>query len=290
MQLLFDHLSQITGKSLKNAQLKPVYGGSINQSYHLKADNNSWFIKLNVLELESMFRAEAKGLSELATTKTINVPKVILCGNDGRHAYLILEYIHLNAFNKNSEIQLGQQLAQLHRQQHPRYGWHLDNTIGSTPQHNQWDHDWVSFWQQQRLAKQLQFLAEKGYTGKFLTQGDTLCADVGLFFNTYSPQASLVHGDLWSGNVAVNEDNAPVIFDPACYYADREVDIAMTELFAGFGCNFYRAYQNEWPLDEGYPIRKILYNLYHILNHLNLFRDGYQKQAERMINQLLAEI
>jgi len=159
MQLLLDHLSKITGKSLKNARLKPIYGGNINHSYHLKANNVSWFIKLNVLELESIFIAEAKGLKELAATKTISIPKVILCGNDGQQAYLILEYINLNAFNQQSEIQLGQQLAQLHRQRQPYFGWSVNNTIGSTPQHNQRNDDWVIFWQQQRLAKQLHFLA-----------------------------------------------------------------------------------------------------------------------------------
>lgn len=287
---LIQHLSEITGETLKNASLNPVYGGDINHCYCLKADSLSWFIKLNKPELKSMFAAEAEGLKELARTQTINVPKVITCGNNAEFSYLILEYIDLKPCRSEAEHHLGQKLAQLHRQKQPFYGWHIDNTIGKTPQHNQSCDDWIEFWQKQRLYKQLQLAAEKGYTGKLQTQGEKLCADLSRFFSSYKPQASLVHGDLWSGNAACDYSGNPVIFDPACYYGDREVDLAMTELFGGFGRSFYAAYQSEWSLDEGYPIRKTLYNLYHILNHLNLFGSGYESQASGMIARLLAEL
>ena len=110
-----------------------------------------------------------------------------------------------------------------------------------------------------------------------------------IFFDGYTPAPSLLHGDLWSGNASSDPQGNPVIFDPACYYGDREADIAMTELFGGFGSDFYNAYQIEYPLDPGYKIRKTLYNLYHILNHLNLFGSGYLSQSESMIELLLAE-
>lgn len=110
------------------------------------------------------------------------------------------------------------------------------------------------------------------------------------FFDGYSPLPSLLHGDLWSGNVAFARDGEPVIFDPAVYYGDREADLAMTELFGGFDTSFYAAYQSAYPLDAGYPVRRTLYNLYHILNHANLFGGGYVRQAEAMMDRLLAEV
>jgi fructosamine-3-kinase len=288
--LLIQHLTKVTGKSLKNASFYPIHGGSINQSYQLKTDNFSWFIKLNHLALEFMFVTEAEGLKELAQTQTINIPKVIAYGNSGQQSYLILEYLSLNTTNVKNEAKLGRKLAQLHAKKQPFYGWHIDNTIGKTPQYNQPCDNWVTFWQQQRLSKQLSFAAQNGYTGKLQIQGEKLCASINQFFTSYQPQASLVHGDLWAGNAAFDETGNPIVFDPACYYGDREVDLAMSELFGGFGGNFYAAYENEWSLDEGYPTRKMLYNLYHILNHLNLFGESYECQAINMMNQLLAEL
>ncbi|NOQ36461.1 MAG: phosphotransferase [Methylococcaceae bacterium] len=289
-ELLIQHLANETGQSLKNITLTPVYGGDINHCYHLKANNISWFIKLNDAELEAMFVAEAAGLKELSQTKTLKIPEVITYGNNGQQSYLVLEYLSLGKSSSNSDKLLGRQLAQLHRQKQPFYGWHIDNTIGKTPQHNQRNDDWVTFWQQQRLAKQLQLAAQNGHRGKLQSQGEKLCANIGKFFSNYQPQASVVHGDLWGGNAAVDMQGNPVIFDPACYYADREVDLAMTELFGGYSHNFYAAYEEEWALDEGYNVRKTLYNLYHILNHLNLFGRGYASQASGMISKLLAEL
>ncbi len=287
---LIQHLANVTGQALKNARLSPVYGGDINHCYQLQAEDLRWFVKTNRSELADMFTAEAEGLKELANTQTIRVPKVIACGKTDEMAYLVLEYLSLGHSKRNAENRLGQQLARLHRQKQPFFGWHIDNTIGRTPQHNPSSDDWVTFWQQQRLHRQLQFAAEKGYGGAMQTEGERLCTDVGLFFQSYRPQPSLVHGDLWSGNAASDDAGNPVIFDPACYYGDREVDLAMTELFGGFGRHFYAAYEEEWPLDEGYAVRKTLYNLYHILNHLNLFGGGYASQASNMISRLLAEL
>ncbi len=169
-------------------------------------------------------------------------------------------------------------------------GYISGNTIGSTPQYNQRDNDWVHFWQQQRLGSQLQLAAANGYGGTLQTQGEQLLARLGEFFCDYRPQASLLHGDLWGGNAAADAKGQPVLFDPACYYGDREADIAMTELFGGFGSDFYAAYQAEFPLDAGYKTRKTLYNLYHIINHVNLFGSGYLSQANAMLGKLLAEL
>lgn len=286
---LIQHLQQFTGLSLNNHTLKSVGGGDINAAYRLQAEGVDWFIKLNRAALFAMFAAEAEGLNEIAASGQIQVPKVICHGQHDGQAYLVLEYVRLSALCGNSARLLGRQLAMLHQIQQAFFGWSSDNTIGSTSQHNGRDSDWVRFWQQQRLGKQLQFAAANGYTGSLQKKGEKLLEKIPLFFSAYQPQASLLHGDLWGGNAASDSQGNPVIFDPACYYGDRETDIAMTELFGGFAQDFYAAYEDEYPLDIGYKARKTLYNLYHIINHLNLFGSSYQHQAENMIDQLLAE-
>jgi fructosamine-3-kinase len=145
----------------------------------------------------------------------------------------------------------------------------------------------MPFWRDQRLGYQLKLAARSGRD--LLKKGERILADLGAFFQNYRPVPSLLHGDLWGGNVSAVE-RQPVIFDPAVYYGDREADLAMTELFGGFSEQFYQAYRDTWPLDDGYPVRKTLYNLYHVLNHFNLFGGGYGSQAERMIDSLLSEL
>ena len=290
MQALIRHLETQTGQSLHNPRLSSVGGGDINNAYRLQTANIDWFIKLNRADLAVMFVAEAAGLRELADIGAIRVPKVICFGEFQQHAYLVLEFIELGSLHNRSASLFGQQLARLHRRPQAYFGWAIDNTIGSTPQHNARHDDWVSFWRQQRLGKQLQFAAANGYRGSLQTQGEKLLEKVGDFFSDYSPHPSLLHGDLWGGNAAADHQGQPVIFDPACYYGDRESDIAMTELFGGFGRDFYDGYLSEYPLDAGYKTRKTIYNLYHILNHLNLFGRGYLSQANAMIDQLLAEL
>ncbi|OOY41228.1 hypothetical protein BOV91_12580, partial [Solemya velum gill symbiont] len=166
----------------------------------------------------------------------------------------------------------------MHRKTADAFGWNLDNTIGSTPQLNDWNKSWINFWREQRLGYQLQLA---GHQGSLQRQGEKLLESFHLLID-HAPQPSLLHGDLWGGNIGYDDSGNPVIFDPALYFGDREADIAMTELFGGFGREFYAAYNAAWPLDAGYPIRKKLYNLYHILNHLNLFGSGYLGQAEGM--------
>ncbi|OAI21280.1 hypothetical protein A1359_19550 [Methylomonas lenta] len=287
---LIQHLEQVTGQSLLNYKQRSVGGGDINAAYRLQADGIDWFIKLNRAALSEMFTAEAAGLTEIMASGQIQVPAVVSHGQYGGQAYLVLTYIELHALRGESARLLGRQLASLHKIQQAFFGWISDNTIGSTPQHNARDSDWIRFWQQQRLGKQLQFAAANGYIGSLQKKGEKLLEKVPLFFSTYQPQASLLHGDLWGGNAASDYQGNPVIFDSACYYGDRETDMAMTELFGGFSQDFYKAYHDEYPLDSGYKTRKTLYNLYHILNHVNLFGSGYQHQAENMIDQLLSEV
>jgi protein-ribulosamine 3-kinase len=286
---LLQHLAELTGSDLSQARSQPVGGGDINAAYRLSTPQRQWFIKINRAVLADMFAAEAQGLQELAAQHCIRVPDVIAQGQYGAQAFLVLEYIELHALHGASARLMGQQLARLHRIPQPYFGWQRDNTIGSTPQSNQRHHDWVSFWQQQRLGKQLQIAAHNGYRGQLQKTGERLIDALPAFFSDYSPQPSLLHGDLWGGNASADANGQPVIYDPACYYGDRESDLAMTELFAGFGADFYSAYRQEYPLDQGYTVRKTLYNLYHILNHLNLFGGGYAHQAQHMMEHLLAQ-
>ena len=202
----------------------------------------------------------------------------------------MLEYLELGRDGASSAERLGAQLAQLHRHTGRQHGWHRDNTIGSTPQINNPDPDWLQFWRERRLGYQLGLAAHRGYGGALQRKGERLSADLGQVLADHVPAPSLLHGDLWSGNYAALSDGRPVIFDPASYYGDRETDLAMTELFGGFSPRFYSAYRDHYPLNEGYRLRKTLYNLYHVLNHANLFGGGYASQAEHMMDDLLSEI
>jgi len=287
---LIQHLRLVTGHQLENHRLSSVGGGDINAAYRLISSDSDWFIKTNRASLAAMFAAEAAGLNELDALNVVRIPKVIDHGQCNGQAYLVLEYIELTGLRGSSAGLFGEQLAHLHQQAQPFFGWPIDNTIGSTPQHNKRHDDWSVFWQQQRLGKQLQFASDNGYGGSLQSKGQKLIEQIPAFFTDYQPHPSLLHGDLWGGNASADKQGNPVMFDPACYYGDREADIAMTELFGGFGADFYAAYQSEYPLDPGYKTRKTLYNLYHIINHLNLFGSGYRHQAESMIDRLLAEL
>ena len=170
------------------------------------------------------------------------------------------------------------------------FGFFHDNFIGTTPQPNGWKDNWIDFWREHRLGFQLRLAAQNSYGGQLQSLGEKLLDALPTFFENYTPQPSLLHGDLWSGNHSFLADGTPTIFDPATYYGDREADLAMTELFGGYGADFYAAYRAAYLLDAGYSKRRDLYNLYHILNHANLFGGGYARQAEGMMQRLLSEV
>jgi len=282
------HISESTRNRFIIERRVGVGGGSINSSYRLEGMGQRYFVKTHTIEPPDMFAAEARGLEALSGTQTVRVPLPICRGVAGSHAYLVMEFI---AFGRGDNPHaLGRQLAAMHRHTQAKFGWHCNNTIGSTPQINTPSDNWTDFFRKHRLGFQLALAARHGYGGALQTKGERLMSDLGLFFGGYTPQASLLHGDLWGGNHAVDVKDHPVIYDPAVYYGDRETDIAMTELFGGFGGAFYGAYHEAWPLDGGYGVRKTLYNLYHILNHANLFGDGYVSQAESMMDRLLSEL
>jgi fructosamine-3-kinase len=289
-QSIEQSVADATGQSFTIDHKTGLSGGSINSAYRISGGGHNYFVKLNQADKLNMFAAEADGLRELADAKAIRIPVPVCFGEAAGKSWLVTEYIKLGRGAGGSAQYLGQQLAALHRQMSERFGWFRDNTIGSTAQENSWSDCWIEFYRDYRLLYQLRLAAKNGFTGSLQLKGERLLADLDVFFSDYSPAPSLLHGDLWGGNCAFDETGQPVIFDPAVYYGDREADIAMTELFGGFGSAFYDAYNEAWPLDEGYKVRKQLYNLYHILNHANLFGSGYASQAESMIDRLLAEI
>lgn len=275
--------------------IRPVSGGCINNTVIIGNGDRSYFVKLNSALYADMFAAEADGLRELAGAHALRVPMPLGCGNDDDYAWLVLENLVLaNSDQRRAErspdwSQLGRGLALMHRRQQQRYGWYRDNTIGSTPQPNTCSDNWIEFVRDRRIGFQLDLATRNGYDNRLQSSGRQLLDNLPHFFAGYVPAASLLHGDLWSGNVAFLADGQPVVFDPAVYYGDRESDIAMTELFGGFPPAFYDAYQTEWPLERGHRARKHLYNLYHLLNHLNLFGAGYLAQCQATIDKLLAQ-
>lgn len=288
-QSIIQHIEQATGQVFSIERQQSMAGGSINDAYLLTADNGrQYFVKTNRSGREDMFDAEARGLLEMASSHTIRVPAPVCHGDDQSQSYIVLEYLDMHG--SADQRVLGEQLAAMHRVMAGQFGWEINNTIGSTLQVNTWNKDWLDFWSEHRLGFQLKLAADNGYGGALQSLGEKLLIEMPALFTGRYIQASMLHGDLWGGNVAGLKDGTPVIFDPAFYYGDREADIAMTYVFGGFSTDFYASYQNAFPLDDGFDTRKTFYNTYHIINHLNMFGGGYLGQAIHMLEQLIAEL
>lgn len=273
------------------ARASPVPGGSINSAYCFESKANRCFVKVNRADRLAMFEAEAAGLRTLNETQALTVPSPLCTGAFETNAWLVTEWLDLKPLNAGAEARLGHGLAQLHRHTSNQFGFMYDNWIGATPQPNPSTAQWIEFFREHRLHYQLKLAAQKlGARGQLIELGMRLLARIDAFFVGHSPQPSLLHGDLWGGNAAATHAGGATTFDPAVYYGDRETDIAMTQLFGGFGSHFYAAYREAWPLDRGFSVRRDLYNLYHVLNHFNLFGGGYASQSLAMMQGLLAEI
>lgn len=284
------HISQITGQAFWSVAHTPLGGGCINAAYHISGCDMDYFVKINTPEKLPMFEAEAAGLQEILGSGAIQTPAPICHGATLHASYLVLEFLDLVSCSGTVCEQLARQLASLHTHMGNQYGWRINNTIGATPQSNAFHSDWISFWREERIEFQLRLASRNGIDDGLQKKGARLMARIDQFFPGYTPQPALLHGDLWNGNCGALSYGEPVVFDPAVYYGDRETDLAMSELFGGFPARFYAAYREAYPLDPGYVVRKTLYNLYHILNHANLFGGGYAAQAGRMLDQLLSEV
>lgn len=287
-QQIENQIANSLHKSVSLSHPDAVSGGCINQAYRVHSGTLKFFVKTNDACSLDMFEAEAEGLDELGRAEGLRIPRPVCYGTAEGHAYLVMEDLQLGG--SGDQRRLGEGLAALHRITAESFGWHRDNTIGATPQINTPASGWISFWREHRLGYQLRLAQQKGAGPQLQKTGEQLLAALPALLDAHEPAASLLHGDLWSGNYAFTKTGQPAIFDPAVYYGDRETDLAMSELFGGFGRDFYAAYENTWPLDTGYPLRKKLYNLYHILNHFNLFGAGYLSQAQGMMQSLLSEV
>ncbi|TAK87604.1 MAG: fructosamine kinase family protein [Betaproteobacteria bacterium] len=248
-------------------------GGCIHECYRVRIGGKASFLKLNGARFADAFAAEADGLQALRSAGA-SAPEPLSHGVAGDQAYLLLELLELRG--RRDFAALGRMLAHVHRSHGQRFGWPRDNYIGTTPQANRWGDEWAQFWLERRMRPQIELAKRNGFDIEFppLT-----------LVEHHHPEAALLHGDLWSGNAGFTAAG-PVLFDPAVYYGDREADLAMTELFGGFPAAFYAAYNDAYPLDDGYPRRKHLYNFYHLLNHLNLFGGGYLGQVKAVLRLL----
>ena len=249
------------------------------------------FAKLRPASDSAMFAAEAEGLAALARCPAVKVPSVLAQGEDAGQAFLLLEWLEMGPLRDTAHARrAGSALAELHRCTGEHFGWPRDNFIGNAPQSNGESDHWARFFVERRLRPQLEKAAADGFRGSLQKHGEAICERTPALFLDYRPQPSLLHGDLWGDNLGALADGMPVLFDPAVYFGDRETDVAMSELFGGLPLAFYAAYREAWPLNEGYETRKPLYNLYHVLNHLNLFGRAYLGEAERMASGLVAAL
>ncbi len=286
---LAQEMAALRGSPCAAAPERTIAGGSTNRCYLWPAASGAMFVKVGPVSAQVAFAAEADGLRELRSARVLRVPEVLATGTVDAAAFLALEWIEPGAADEACERRLGEGLAALHRVTAACFGWRRDNTIGRTPQSNSWTADWVEFFRERRLRPQLVLVSRQGFAGLLAERGERLLEAVPALLAGHSPAPALLHGDLWGGNWLASARGEPVLVDPAVYYGDREADLAMTHLFGGFGRAFYEAYAAAAPLPAGVALRKELYNLYHVLNHANLFGGSYPRTARSLIDRLLAE-
>ncbi len=273
----------VLGEGLSIRQRRPVGGGSINRTEVLHLSNGTHlFLKSNSARHRGLFTEEARGLLALSTADGPGVPQPLAVGLGSERQILLLEYVSQGHRRPTFSKDLGHSLAALHRsRRNDACGFDSDNHIGSTPQMNGWDTDWHRFFGEKRLLFQVRLAAKQGYVDTSMEREvEALVSRLPDLLPAPDDDASsLLHGDLWGGNVMAGPDGEPFLIDPAVYYGHREADLAMTELFGGLGREFFDAYCEAWPLESGYSDRRDLYNLYHLLNHLNLFGTSYWEAA-----------
>ncbi len=279
-------LARITGASFEPAPLRRL-GGGLHQCYLWRCSGGEAFVKIAPAAAYGRLEAEVHGLLLLARASPLRVPAVLGSGTTAQDALLVLEYLDPGEPDARAQARCGAGLAALHANHAPGFGLERDNFVGTTPQHNAWCTDWAEFFRERRLRIQLELARERGF-GSLYRAGLPLLHEVARLLSGHSPAPSLLHGDLWGGNWFAAADGTPVIFDPAVYYGDRETDLAMTRLFGGFGPAFYRAYEAAAPLPPGWQQRARLYDLYHLLNHANLFGGAYASGALALIEALRA--
>lgn len=277
-----DNISHAIQQDFICDDIREVSGGDSHRAYKISDGRRRFFVKVDVAPQKESFDAEAHGLSLLHEAAHVRIPKVICTGSTQEHAYIVLEHLTLGDGESTDWREMGRQLAKLHLHTENQYGCHFNNFIGRTRQINQWDTDWASFYSEHRIGTMLRMMATNGI--RFVNI-DSATQQIYNLLKGYQPEASLLHGDLWRGNVAFFK-HTPVLFDPACYYGDRETDMAMTELFGPFPAAFYVGYREVWPLSDCYQQRRPVYQLYHLLNHALMFGGAYVTTAQETLKQL----
>lgn len=276
---LSDAIELIAGPGCRIEHKRNVSGGDINTASILTlSDGRRLFLKGNSAALVPMFAAEASGLVALisSSSRTPPVPGPLAWGAGGSGSFLLMEVVEPGRLASGEAF--GESLAELHRlERSDTCGFNSDNWIGSTPQMNGRLESWYEFFAERRLGYQWRLARKNGYgdSGTDRKMESLLRRLPELLPDLDEHRSSLLHGDLWGGNWMAGADGRAWLIDPAVYYGHREADIAMTELFGGFPAGFREGYRNTWPMEPGFSDRRNLYNLYHLLNHLNLFGSSY---------------
>ena len=269
-------------------ETRSVGGGCISNACRVESTNGPFFLKWSTGEAGGTFEAESDGLRLLRSADSpLRMPAVLSAENsrDGSAGHILLEWIEEGPKPTHFFDGLGAGLAQLHRSVSTKFGFDSPNFIGRLPQINTKDDDWADFFLACRLEPQAE-LARQG--GRWRNNWEDHFARLEKEISSIlpaKPPASTVHGDLWAGNVIADSNGSPVLIDPAAHYGHREVDLGMTELFGGFPAVFYTSYGHAWPLQPGYETRREVYNLYHLINHLNHFGSGYAGQVNRILKR-----
>lgn len=280
-RLLSEHLG-----SAEIGEHVELPGGEIHAAWRLRYGDKDVFVKCNSRELLPLFAAEADQLSLLARSKTVRVPEVYGVGSDRDYSFLLLEYQPLVSLDVDNAYLLGQQLAALHQwSEQLEFGLDFDNELATIPQPNAWQRKWSTFFSQQRIGWQLQLAAEKGINFGDI---DQIIERVRSKLQNHQPQPSLLHGDLWPHNCG-QSDQGPIIFDPACYWGDKECDLSMLPLYPNIPNQLIDGYQSITPLPNGYIERQSVYQLYYLLNRCNLFGSQHEVVVQRAIERLLHE-
>ena len=264
---------------------EPVYGGDINQSFCLYSSDTKYFLKVNdAKRFPFMFEKEANGLDTLRNSGTLAIPGVIKCGIAEQQQYLLLEWIEPGKPKSNFWENFGAELATMHRQPQPYFGWSADNYIGSLPQYNIQHDSWHTFYAECRILPLVKKLFDTGaFSKQDVVAADTLCQKIDQLFSQEPP--ALLHGDLWSGNFMIAAAGNVAIYDPAVYYGHREMDLGMTKLFGGFDQRFYTTYNEVYPLEKNWLQRLPLTQLYPLLVHAVLFGGHYVMSVRNIIKQ-----
>lgn len=277
--------AEALGESVADVDLSGVAGGCINQAATCEVTGQTWFVKWNDRPLTDQFAAEAAGLRALAEADCgLRIPRVLAHSDVPGAAFLILEHLPRGSRGPGFDEALGQGMAALHRATSGSgFGFACEGYCGATPQPNGWLTDWVEFYRERRLGHQLDLARARGFPAEAYRTGQRLLERLPEWIADDEPPA-LIHGDLWSGNLYVAEDG-PALIDPAAYYGHREAELGMMSLFGGFSARVYAAYEEAYPLRAGWRERQGLYELYHVLNHFNLFGGGYGGQAARIMQR-----